>query len=79
MARVSELVGRLGYQPVAGCGSMQLFDVTNARAPVNSFADRQAQGEGLETLAGVTRGALFTVTVIGENVFDATSRAVRDG
>ena len=48
----------------------QLFDITTARAPVNAFADRQAQGEGLETLAGATRGALFNVTGTGENVFD---------
>ena len=40
----------------------QLFDVTNARAPINAFADRQAQAEGLEMLAASSRGALFTVT-----------------
>ena len=48
----------------------QLFDITSARAPFNAYGDRKAQGEGLETLAGVTRGALFTVTGSGENVFD---------
>ena len=48
----------------------QLFDIASARAPFNAFADRQAQAQGLETLAGVTRGALFTVTGSGENVFD---------
>ncbi|HEX3645566.1 MAG TPA: VWA domain-containing protein [Vicinamibacterales bacterium] len=48
----------------------QLFDITGARAPVNSFADHQAQTQGLEMLAGVTRGALFTVIGSGENIFD---------
>jgi VWFA-related protein len=51
----------------------QLFDITNARAPVNAFADRQAQGEGLEMLAGASRGALFTVTGSGEALFDRIS------
>jgi VWFA-related protein len=73
LARVSEL-GALAASARTSLFALrldsQLFDVTNARAPVNSFADRQAQGEGLETLAGVTRGALFNVTGSGENVFD---------
>ena len=51
----------------------QLFDMTSARAPISPFADRQAQGEGLETLAGATRGALFTVTGSGEAIFDRIS------
>jgi VWFA-related protein len=51
----------------------QLFDITSARAPVSPFADRQAQGEGLETLASAARGALFTVTGSGEALFDRIS------
>jgi VWFA-related protein len=51
----------------------QLFDVTSARAPVNAFADRQAQSEGLELLAGASRGALFTVTGTGEALFERIS------
>ncbi len=73
VARVSEL-GALAASARTSLFALrldsQLFDITTARAPVNSFADRQAQGEGLETLAGVTRGALFNVTGSGENVFD---------
>jgi hypothetical protein len=30
----------------------QLFDITDARMPINPFADRQARGEGLELLKG---------------------------
>lgn len=48
----------------------QLFDITNARAPVNAFGDRQAQAAGLELLAGASRGAVFTVTGTGEGLFD---------
>jgi VWFA-related protein len=51
----------------------QLFDVTNARAPINAFADRQAQSEGLELLAASSRGALFTVTGSAEGLFDRIS------
>jgi VWFA-related protein len=48
----------------------ELFDVSNARMPVNPFGDRQARAEGLDTLAGVTRGTLFTVTGTGQALFD---------
>ena len=48
----------------------QLFDISDARAPVNPFADRQARSEGLETLAGAARGALFTVTGTGQTLFE---------
>jgi len=51
----------------------QLFDITNARAPINAFADRQAQSEGLEMLAGASRGALFTVTGTGDALFERIS------
>ncbi|MGH9142165.1 MAG: VWA domain-containing protein, partial [Vicinamibacterales bacterium] len=51
----------------------QLFDVSNARAPVNPFADRQAQSEGLEMLAGASRGALFTVTGAADALFGRIS------
>jgi VWFA-related protein len=51
----------------------ELFDITSSRAPVNQFADRQAQSEGLEMLAGAARGALFTVTGSGEALFDRIS------
>jgi VWFA-related protein len=48
----------------------QLFDITESRAPINPFADRQARSEGLELLAGAARGTLFTVTGTGETLFD---------
>ena len=40
----------------------QMFDIADARTPINPFGDRQTRGEGLETLAGASRGTLFTVT-----------------
>ena len=43
----------------------QLFDIADARVPINPFADRQARAEGLEMLAGAARGTLFTVTGTG--------------
>ena len=48
----------------------QLFDITNARSPVNPFADRVFQGEALELLASSARGTLFNVNGTGEALFD---------
>ena len=50
-----------------------LFDITSARTPVSPFADRQAQSEGLEMLAGASRGTLFNVTGSGDALFDRIS------
>jgi VWFA-related protein len=47
-----------------------LFEIADARAPINPFADRQARSEGLETLAGAARGTLFTVTGTGQPLFE---------
>jgi len=47
-----------------------LFDIADSRAPINPFADRQARSEGLEALASVSRGALFTVTGSGQALFE---------
>jgi tetratricopeptide (TPR) repeat protein len=46
------------------------FDVSVQKAPQDQFGDRNTQGAGLETLAGAARGALFTVTGTGTNLFD---------
>src|SRR5258707_10061114 len=48
----------------------QLFDIADARVPISPFADRQARAEGLELLAGASRGTLFTVTGTGETLFE---------
>jgi VWFA-related protein len=48
----------------------QLFEITESRAPINPFGDRQARTEGLEVLAGAARGTLFTVTGAGESLFE---------
>jgi len=48
----------------------QLFDVADARLPINPFGDRQARAEGLDLLAGATRGTLFNVTGTGTNLFE---------
>ena len=48
----------------------QMFDITDARVPINPFADRQARSEGLELLAGAARGTLFTVTGTGQTLFE---------
>jgi VWFA-related protein len=39
----------------------QIFDITDSRAPINPFGDRQARAEGMEMLAGASRGTIFTV------------------
>ena len=48
----------------------QLFDISDSRAPINPFADRQARSEGLEALASAARGALFTVIGTGQTLFE---------
>ena len=48
----------------------QMFDIADARMPINPFADRQARSEGLELLAGAARGTLFTVTGTGQTLFE---------
>jgi VWFA-related protein len=48
----------------------QLFDIADARMPINPFADRSARSEGLELLAGAARGTLFTVTGTGQAMFE---------
>src|SRR5262249_14658300 len=47
----------------------QMFEISDPRAPINAFADRQARSEGLELLAGAARGALFTVAGTGATLF----------
>jgi VWFA-related protein len=47
-----------------------LFDIANARMPLNPIGDRMAQSEGLEMLAGAARGTMFTVTGTGANLFE---------
>ena len=48
----------------------ELFDMTDPRAPVNLFADRQARSEGLGLLAGAARGTLFTIATSPEPIFE---------
>jgi VWFA-related protein len=47
-----------------------MFDASVARMPMDAFGDRQTLSQGLETLAGATRGALFTVTGTGAALFE---------
>ena len=48
----------------------QMFDIADARMPINPFADRQARSEGLELLAGAARGTLFTITGTAQPLFE---------
>src|SRR5262249_54717964 len=48
----------------------QIFDITDARLPPAPTADRQARNEGLETLGGATRGAIFRITGSAAPIFD---------
>ncbi len=47
----------------------QMFDITDRRAPTAPFEDRRLRADGLETLAGAARGAIFTITGTGSSVF----------
>ena len=46
-----------------------LFDITDAKVPIDAFGDRNARSEGLDMLAGAARGTLFTVTGTGQELF----------
>jgi VWFA-related protein len=48
----------------------QLFDISDPRLRRDPFADRHAQGQGLELLAGAARGTLFDVIGTGAALFD---------
>jgi VWFA-related protein len=45
-------------------------DITQAREAVNPVEDRQLAQQGLQTLAGSARGALFNLAATGTGVFD---------
>lgn len=46
------------------------FDVSNGKLPRDPFGDRRVQLEGLETLVGAARGAMFEITGKPEAIFD---------
>jgi len=46
------------------------FEVTQAQLPPSASEDRQMQVQGLENLAGLSRGALFRVVGTGETIFE---------
>jgi VWFA-related protein len=46
------------------------FEVTQSQLPPSASEDRQLQVQGLENLAGLSRGALFRVIGTGETIFD---------
>ena len=48
----------------------QLFDMTERRMAPAPGADRHARSQGLETLAGAARGALFTIATSASPIFD---------
>jgi VWFA-related protein len=48
----------------------QMFDLSDRRLPINPIGDRLARGEGLELLAGASRGALFTVSTAEAPFFE---------
>jgi VWFA-related protein len=48
----------------------QMFDMSDRRLPINPIGDRRARGEGLELLAGASRGALFTVSTAEAPFFE---------
>src|SRR5262249_3985045 len=48
----------------------QLFGAAAARAPIAATADRHLRTQGLETLAGASRGSLFTITASATSIFD---------
>ena len=48
----------------------RLFDIAESRLPVAPMFDRQALIEGLDTLTGAARGAMFEVTGGAQGVFD---------
>jgi len=52
------------------------FDASMARMSMSAFSDTRLQSQGLETLAGLTRGAMFNVTGAAKGVFDRVAREI---
>src|SRR5207248_3134944 len=48
----------------------EMFDASDARMPANAMGDRMALLEGLDTLVGAARGAVFPITGSGAAVFE---------
>ena len=51
-------------------------DVTESQRPTTPREDRDRQVEGLESLAGLSRGALHRVIVTGDNAFQRVMRSI---
>jgi VWFA-related protein len=51
-----------------------LFDLSQRQAPIAALDDRQARSEGLEMLAGATRGTLMVVTAAADGIFERIER-----
>jgi VWFA-related protein len=49
------------------------FEVTQAQMPPTATEDRELQVQGLETLAGMSRGSLFRVIGTGDSIFERLS------
>lgn len=73
-------IGRLAAQAQATLYAMRLssaaFDASDGRAPVSTGADARLQVEGLETIAGVAKGAVFNVAGSGDGVFARVAREI---
>jgi VWFA-related protein len=48
----------------------EMFDASDGRMPANAMGDRMALLEGLDTLVGAARGAVFSITGSGAAVFE---------
>ena len=51
-------------------------DVTESQRPTTPREDRDRQVEGLESLAGLSRGALHRIIVTGDNAFQRVMRSI---
>ena len=51
-------------------------DVTESQRPTTPREDRDRQVEGLESLAGLSRGALHRIIVTGDNAFQRVNRSI---
>ena len=75
-SRIGELAAEAQVSLYALRLATSSFDASEARRGPTSTLDQRLQTEGLETLAGVAKGTVFTVSGGGEGVFERVAREI---
>jgi len=76
VSRIGELAAKAQVSLYALRLAVGSFDASEARRGPTSSLDQRLAIEGLETLAGVAKGAVFNVVGSGEGIFERVTREI---